>query len=486
MEKRKNMQLVETGVRGDKMNPTFKAITTLASSKLTNTSPYFRLDSSLIEQQILTTILKKLKEHGIELASLEELGFNVWAPPRMAMKKLRMSRTGLKTLFIGVGIAKKVSINLAKVEIGYVPNDSYLIEEGYVLIPETGEPACGYVFKGALEALHSYYEDNPPLAATHNLFRITCKSCPSELKLYIALLLNTNIGITIMRYTKYGALQPHYRGDILSKTQIPLLKGKHVELISNALSREAKAWRAYFKAMKIVEEYIGKTERLTTSIVRVKGLHNISYLRLDPSRLLAFSMVSRLVEEHEGKMHRISDMFQVYTAGIPREKKYKIKVGQYPLITIDSIDESGIIDYEKIYYITKTKGTPWTRGSLLLVKDGASIGKIGILPYDAYVMQGIATLIPKPGTKEQLKYYIFALLKTRFYKKIIESLGYGATVQYSITKDELESLEVPVVEEIVDEVSKNVKEFIGNIYEADELKRKALSELESCILKLIS
>ena len=214
-------------------------------------------------------------------------------------------------------------------------------------------------------------------------------------------------------------------------------------------------------------------------------MHSIPRFRVDPSRLLAFDAVSKLVKERGGKICRISDLFKVHTAGVPREKKYKIREGQYPLITIDSIDESGIIDYEKIYYITRREA-PYPKGSILLVKDGASIGKVGISPYDSYVMQGIATLVPKPNVDESLKYYVLALLKSSFYRKMIEALGYGATVQYSITKDELESLEIPIIEEIIYEVSRYMKEFIVNMYMADELKRKAISELESYILKFIS
>jgi len=450
-------------------------------------NPYFRLDTSLLEQHRISNILKNLREHGLEFATLNELGFQVWNPSRMAMKKLRLSKTGLKTLFVGVGIAKKISINLSKIEIGYIPNENYLISEGYILVPETGEPACGYVFEGAIDTLHLYHDDKPPLAATHNLFRVTCESCKKEIKRYIALLLNTSIGLSIIGFAKYGALQPHYRADILAKTPIPLLeRGKHSELLNKALDHEAKAWRAYFKAMKIVEEYFGKSEELITSVAKVKDVHNISQFRLDPSRLLAFDAISRLVKEYSGRICRISDIFHVHTSGVPREKKYKVKKGQYPLISIDSIDESGLIDYEKIYYITRTRRTLYPKGSILLVKDGASIGKVSVLPYDAYVMQGIATLVPKLDIEKLIKYYILALLKTKFYKKIIEALGYGATVQYSITKDELESLEIPIIEEIVDKVSKDMKEFIENMYRADDLKRKAISELESHILRLVS
>jgi len=459
---------------------------TTVSLKSANNNPYFRLDASLIEQCMMSNILNKLGGYGLDFTTLSELGFRVWSPPRMAMKKLRLSKSGLRTLFAGVGIAKKMSINLSKIEIGYVPNEDYLVNEGYILVPETGEPACGYVFEGAIDALHSYYDDEPPLAATHNLFRITCESCGKELKRYIALLLNTSIGISIMKFAKYGALQPHYRADILARAPIPLLeKYKNCELLNKALDHEVKAWKAYFRTMKIIEEYFGEALTKICGTSRLTIVKNTR--RLDGSGLLAINLLGELAEQF-GKTTKLHDTFDIKSGNVPRYKKYKGVVGT-PYITIDSIDDSGIIDYEKIAFIPEEKCerlfTMTNNRDILLVKDGiGSLGKIAIVSGKHPVMSGIFILRHK-GIEDELLYYIAAILKTSLYGKIMEMLSYGTTGQISLTKHDIENILIPILDNYR-EIGSLFKKFVENLYEANTLKKQIIEELNNYFLKLIT
>ena len=474
----------------------------IISLKSANNNPYFRLDTSLLEQHRISNILKNLREHGLEITTLNELGFQVWNPPRMAMKRLRLSKTGLKTLFVGVGIAKKISINLSKIEIGYVPNENYLISEGYILAPETGEPACGYVFEGAIDALHSYYDDKPPLAATHNLFRVTCESCRKELKRYIALLLNTSIGLSIIGFAKYGALQPHYRADILAKTPIPLLeRGKHSELLNKALDHEAKAWRAYFKAMKIVEEY------LRVNVEQLSGTSSYKemsvYGRLDSKFYVYLNALRRLPK---AQILRANELFDIKLGTAPRSREYKSLERGEPYVSYDAIDDSGFIDEELFYRLPNPPRTTARARRLSIPITSVAhsiegIGKVGILyPHDNMLcMTGLAILNPstaklrsaaqkigclKEKTAEELMLYTFAILKSRLMRRVMQSLTYGLTAQ--ISKKDIESLPIPIIKDLLySNVTSLVKEFIENMYKANALKRQSITELENYILRLL-
>jgi len=436
-------------------------------------SPRLRLDpSNLLYLKVYKEIIEKIRLDGVEVAKMEEL-------IRPSSKKPKPQ----KAATIMVRSLWKLSISPINLE---TRQQGFSKEVPYhsLVVVITGQ-AIGKVsiVPKYLNNILPEFLDVNNIATTGDI-GVFLSNKDDHIQ-YLDAFLNTSLGQTILELSKYGTTNQHIDLQIFMRQYVPfILVNKVTRLIESAIEEyEAKAWRAYFKTMKIVEEHFGKTERLMASIIKAKDMHSVPRFRVDPSRLLAFGAVSRLVKEHSGKVCRISGLFKVHTAGVPREKKYKIREGQYPLITIDSIDESGIIDDEKIYYITR--GAPYPKGSILLVKDGASIGKVGILPYDAHVMQGIAVLIPKPSIDEKLKYYVLALLKSSFYRKIIETLGYGATVQYSVTKDELESIEIPIIEGMVDEISRYIREFVENMYQANALKRQAIAALENFILKFI-
>ncbi|MCD6428201.1 MAG: restriction endonuclease subunit S [Desulfurococcales archaeon] len=449
---------------------------------------YIKLNPlSMLSAARYTKLLTTLMDNGFEVINLtRDHGFEVTQAPRFAWEKFRRTYLKCDTIVYGAGSLWKLTTHPLKGTFSPKPKEVYLVKDTTLLVTRTGRINVSGLFLKEHNQLITELLEVEHTAFTEDLLRVI--SNDRKILKYVITFLNSSFGYDLSNIAWFGALQPHLDPKIIEKIPIPLapisIRSKIVGLLTSAYELEIKAWRAYFKAMKIVKEYFDKTERSITGIVRIRDIRNFPYFRVDPSRPLASDAVSRLVKEYSGRVRRISDLFEVRTAGVPREKKYKIRKGQYPLITIDSIDESGIIDYEKIYYMTR-KGEPCPKGSILLVKDGASIGKASILPYDAYVMQGIATLVPKPNVDETLKYYVFALLKSSFYRRTIEALGYGATVQYSITKDELESLEIPIMEGLANEVSKHMKEFIEKMYDADKLKMRAISELEGFILRLL-
>jgi len=447
--------------------------------------PLLRFDSQyLLNLNVYENFLQRFKANRVDVASFEELG---------TLRKGQEKSDGIKALGIMVKSISKLTIHPLKLELKSVSKNS-LVKSQDLAIISTGIGSIGrsgivprYLINDLAKEIADY---SLPFAVTQHIIKFEIESKDTS-PYYIVALLNSYYGKLLIEgiatYGATGQLEVHV--ETLSRLKLPIMDihKKVASIIESAVEDyEARAWKEYFKAMRTVEEYVGDVEKISSSVLKMRDLRSILRMRLDPSRLLVLSMILSLADRYRGKIFKVSDLFHIYTSGVPREKKYKTREGEYPLVTIDSIDESGVIDSENVYYISKMSVPQYPKGSLLLVKDGASIGKVGVLPYNAYVMQGIAVLIPKPNTDEHLKYYVFALLKTRLFKKIIESLGYGATVQYSITKDELESLPIPIIEEIYDEVSRNMEEFVENIYVSDELKKQAVAELERSILAFLS
>jgi len=471
---------VGAGVRDNKAITMTHPVNETSLGEILNSKFGFRLNSSyILNCTLYAKMIDALKCSGFDVAKLSEF------------VKIRRRRINGKTATILIKSLWKASIHPLKLELRTHDN-RYQCGKLDIVGVATG---LGSIGKFSIVPKYLMKIVEHPLAVTSDIIVLEPVSNKAKHMYYIVALLNSKIGKLVSDMLTYGSTgQLHLDFKHLKDVSIPII-GDHEGVASSMESAieeyESRAWKAYFKAMRIVEEYLGKTEGLITGVVRAKDVQRIARFRIDSSRLLILGVTSKLLKEHGGGIRRISDLFEVHTAGVPREKRYKVKEGQHPLITIDSIDESGIIDDEEIYYINmegniKGKRRSYPKDSILLVKDGASIGKTGILPYNAYVMQGIATLTLRPNVNGSLKYYIFAILKSPLYKKVIEALGYGATVQYSITKDEIESLEIPVIKEIAEDVSGYMKEFVENMYQANVLKKQAIMELENYILKLLS
>lgn len=482
--------MVGAGIRGDKVIETTMPIRIIRISDISGDKenlPLLRINPTyLLNLRIYNYILSEFKKSNIDTYRIEELG---------ELRKGQEKRGGERAYGIMPKSIAKLSVHPLKLKLKCVSKSS-LVKPGTIVIISTGIGSIGrsgivpqYLIDRINSDTEGFFGEKLPVAVTQHVIKFELKQ-ENELPYYIVALLNSFYGRLLIEgiatYGATGQLEVHI--PTLSKLRIPIIHS-HREIatkVKEAIEHyEAEAWKAYFEAMKIVEEYFGKIRTSITSVVKLGCVRGVPHFRIDPPMLLA-NVVLGLIKERSRRTCRITDLFEVYTAGVPREKKYKVREGEYPLVTIDSIDESGIVDDEKVYYI-KREGEPYRRGSILLVKDGTgSVGKVSILPYNAYVMQGIATLVPKPSIDESLVYYVLALLKLPLYRKIIEALGYGATGQYSVTKDELESLEIPIGEEIVSEVSRHMKEFIEKMNEAIKQKGEAILDVENYIRKLIS
>ena len=164
-----------------------------------------------------------------------------------------------------------------------------------------------------------------------------------------------------------------------------------------------------------------------------------------------------------------------------REKGGAIKFG-IPSIGGEQIDINGKIINEKMKYISeehflKMKQGILKQGDILLVKDGATTGKVGIIPEEypfkeANINEHVFILRCK---KHINPYYILAFLLSEIGQTQIEREISGATIM-GITKDSLKNILIPLP-------SYNTQILIANEYnmrleQAQNLKKEADKEFE--------
>lgn len=122
---------------------------------------------------------------------------------------------------------------------------------------------------------------------------------------------------------------------------------------------------------------------------------------------------------------------------------------------------------------------------VLMVKDGATTGKIGIIPKnypynDANINEHVFILRTKPGVNP---YYIFAYLKSEIGQIQIQREITGGTIM-GIIKDSLKNILIPYEKtnfNIQDEIA---NEYISNINKAKQLQDKAIKEFKQAKIKI--
>jgi len=438
----------------------------------------FRLDSSyVLNYTLYIKILDALKEAGIVVEKASGL---VKIRRESVSEAVTTATVLIKSLW-------KASIHPLKLE-PRTHGSRYQCKELDIIGVATGLGSIG-----KFSVVPKYLKEivKMPLATTGDLVILELKpDRPSEDSYYMVTLLNTKFGKLVADMLTYGSTgQLHLDIKHLGRVYIPVIDSyKSVaDNMKIAVEQyENKAWKAYFEAMKIVEEYF---KHILTKLTEVSKLTIAKEAgRFDGAGLLALSLLSKIAE-HFSNSIELHNMFEIVSGNVPRSEDYR-GVRGIPYITIDSIDDSGVIDEEKMTFIPREKykkSFVRTRNrDVLLVKDGiGSLGKVAIALGEYPVMSGIYILRSKAIKDELLSYYVIAVLKTRFYRKIMEMMSYGTTGQISLAKHDVEKILVPVLDNYRD-VGNLFKEFVENMYQANVLKKQAVMELENYILKLIS
>lgn len=455
--------------------------------------PLLRFDPSFILsfRKYLNQIAL-LEKNGLKLIPLEDV-VQVIAPPRFATRRLRLQKQGVRSFVITSRTIKPLSLNPNEAQIAYVPNKKYVITPHTILFTETGSKIenVSILPEYLSTFVRSTYQEEIPIAATHHLIRGVVKSDVDPY--YLATLYNTQFGNLLIKISTYGAVKPELNQRILEKVKIlrltPMEEDQISKLVKEAFEDyENLAWRSYMQAKRYVAANLPfpSQARIFSSIVDFSKFKITR--RLDPKFLIMDRVISDLTKKVGAKIVRVKDWFHVRKGTAPMNRDYKDKNGD-PYIPSQAIAKSGVVDEKGFYYLPPDEQTgkePRAHiGSILITTDAhdvRGIGKVGIVhPYDnIMVMSGLAILEPKEDADP---YYAFAIFKSKILNITIKSCTYGLTAH--LAKKSIEILPIPIIESIQENVSKTIKTFLDNLYRARELKRKAISTLESKIHEVI-
>ena len=466
---------------------------------------YIKLNPlSILSITRYTELLATLIDKGFEVIRLsKDHGFEVIQTPRFAWEKFRRTYPKHDTMVYGAGSLWKLSTHPLKGVLSPKPKEVYLVEDTTLLITRTGRINVSGLFLKEHNQLITELLVVEHTAFTEDLLRVI--NDDKEILKYLITFFNSNFGHDLSNIAWFGALQPHLDPKIIEKIPIPLapvnLRNKIVSLLTSAYELEIKAWRAYFKAMKIVEDYLGADVEQLSGTSSYKEVS--AYGRLDSKFYVYLNALRRL---SEAQILRTNELFDVKLGTAPRSREYKSLERGEPYVSYDAIDDSGFIDEELFYRLPNPpRTTARARKFSILITSVAhsieGIGKVGILySYDNMLcMTGLAILNPsstklrsvaqkigylKEKTVEEFMLYAFAVLKSRLMRKVMQSLTYGLTAQ--ISKKDIENLPIPLIKDLLNsDVISSVKEFVENLYQANVLKRQAIMELENYILRLL-
>lgn len=415
--------------------------------------PRLRLDSSnLLYLKIYKEIIERIRSNRVEVTKMEEL----IKPLSRRLKPQKIATIMVRSLW-------KLSISPIKLEIrqqGFfreVPLHALVI-----VITGQAIGKVSMVPKYLNNILFEFLGVNN-VATTGDISVFLPNK--DEYIQYLDAFLNTSLGQVILELSKYGTTNQHIDLQIFIKQYVPLiLVNKIAKLLESSIEEyEAKAWRAYFKAMKIVEEYLKIEDIGLTGISTMKIMRNVG--RIDAAiHLLLSSMASKIGEEN---IHYIGKFYDIISGTAPSSRKYEEFCKGQKYISTKSIDESGYIDDESFYcYPGQLKTRSFAKkGSLVILKNAHTVealGKVGVVyPYDnVSVISDLYILNPKLSIDEGVSFYINALSKTKLFKQIIQLLAYGLTAH--IRAEDLAKMPIPFIEQW-EEVAKYMKEFFLKI-----------------------
>ncbi len=450
---------------------------------------YIKLNPlSIIPAFMYNNLLNVLQNQGLEIIRIsEEFGFDVIQAPRLAWKKIRRITKSSNSITYGAGALWKLSIHPLKGIITPFPSEVYEAPDETIMLTRTGKiEISGMIPEGFTDSVKEFF-DVEHVVYTEHLLRIIGEE--KTLQKYLVIILNSFIGKYIANIAWYGALQPELDRKVVERIPIPIapvqIRNKIVKHLNSAYELETKAWKAYFKTMKMVEEYLNVGDIGLTSISSLKVTKHIS--RIDATiHILLSSIIFRLGRRD---IHYIDELYDVISGTAPSSRKYEKPCKGQKYISTKSIDGSGYIDEESFYCYPgqlRTRNLA-ERDSLVVLKNAHTVealGKMGIVyPYDDIpAISDLYILNLKDNIENDVSFYINALSKTKFFKNIIQSLAYGLTAH--IKAEDLARVPIPFINQWKD-VARCMKEFVENMYQANALKRQVIAELENYILGLV-
>lgn len=321
---------------------------------------------------------------------------------------------------------------------------------------------------------------------------------------YLQVALSTFFAKSQMKRELKGIGVPDLHLENIRNIQIPVPNSikdqdKIVEMYVNSYKNKLKKYNnakdllelindILLKELNIIIPKINNKKEFKTTISSILGS------RLDPKyHQPKYEAFEKYMKVNTKDLYRLEDICDEIISGQrPKGGASHLKEG-IPSLGGEHVFRDGTIETENLKFISedfhkkqiKSKIKPL---DLILVKDGATTGKIGIIPEEyPFKMANINEHVFILRCKKHINpYYILVLLLSEIGQIQIDREVSGATIM-GITKDSLKNILIPlpshnIQTSIANEYNKHLKQAQQLKKEADEEFKKSKARVERIIL----
>ena len=330
-------------------------------------------------------------------------------------------------------------------------------------------------------------------------FRVKPKVSPD----YIASYLSTNFGKTQIKRLTTGAVQTNITIPAIKSIKVPIPSKKIQNRIAGIMRAAHRKRKAKIQRVAELPDRINNflLDKLDIKITKPK--FDKSYLiklgelrgRRDPMFYHPkYLNLLKAIKQSLYEMKNLSEMSKIITSGQRPKGGVKYIRDGVPSLGGEHITSNGDFNFEEVRYIPKefhekNKKSCINLYDILIVKDGATTGKVALVtndfPFkDSNINEHVFKITLKSGYNE---YYIFCYLFSLLGQTQISRMISGAA-QKGITREAINNVKiiipaVPLQQKIAEEVIKLRAETKKALKESDEIIENAKREVESLIVK---
>jgi type I restriction enzyme S subunit len=321
---------------------------------------------------------------------------------------------------------------------------------------------------------------------THDLIRV--EPDPSVIPPgYLYAYLSSRYGFALLTQGTYGGVIQHIEPHHIAGMPIPILprlEQQHIhELVEKAATLRVDANKDLSKAIIRLEHKLPKIQFKKQFIISSLEFTK-PRLRLDAT--LQISAVEDFYKECSltAQLKNIGEVSsKVFTPNIFK----RIRVSN-PQNGVPFLSGVNLLETHPKFDDFLSKRTPnlndyILRDGWLAIQDSGSISSMGYVSLIPKFLDGVTAtnnLIRVIPDVKNYNPYIYAFLKTQQGQQILKSLSYG-TGQLHIDNNQIECLQVPIFQEIFEDVTGKVNAYKNSFNEAFELESMAIECIESAI-----
>ncbi len=315
------------------------------------------------------------------------------------------------------------------------------------------------------------------LSYANNVCRINVK--PEIPYGYVYAFMTSKYGKSQLNKNASGSVVRYIEAPGIRRTLIPILpeatQQKIHNLIVNAAALRVDANKLLRAAVEVFdvfkEEY--SAGRFVTKKISINKV-SVQYKRFDAN----YNVVSSIVEEklRNIKFYKISELADSIFMG-PRSKRNYVANG-VPFLSTSEMQKLNPTKTEKFISEKNADGFYVKKGWLLTTRSGTLGDTIFTFPViDNYAVSEDAIRIVIKDDSALSNEYVFAFLKSNIGRNSLVSGSYGSVILH-LNEDYIGDIKVPVLQDKIEFVERNVSVYVNNMNEAIIKENQAIDLIE--------